>query len=172
MAFLENPLIVDTTPSFALADLRKMGRKEINNRPPVTALLDAESNVKRLLQAGVLIAAGTDAPYPGDFQGEGIHRELELLVECGLTPLGAITIATKNAATIINAEAQWGTLEVGKYADIVIVEGRPDQNISETRKIAAVVKEGTILDRNNLKLDPAVDPGYLPVGGIAAPGKE
>ena len=52
----------------------------------LAALLDAESNVKRLMQAGILIAAGTDAPYPGDFQGEGIHRELELLVESGLTP--------------------------------------------------------------------------------------
>ena len=64
--------------------------------------------------AGILIAAGTDAPYPGDFQGEGIHRELELFVESGLTPLEAITMATKNAATIVNAENRWGTLEAGK----------------------------------------------------------
>ena len=172
MSFLDHPLIVDTTPSFALADLRKLVREELNKRPPVTALLDAENNVKRLAQAGILIAAGTDAPYPGDFQGEGIHRELELLVESGLTPLEAITIATKNAAKIMNAEAEWGTLEPGKFANIVIVDGKPDQNISDTRKIVAVVKQGTILDRNKLKLDPALDPGYRPIGGMEAPGTE
>jgi len=138
----------------------------------LAALLDDESNVKRLKDAGILIAAGTDAPYPGDFQGEGIHRELELFVESGLTPLEAITMATKNAATIVNAENRWGSLEAGKFADILILDGKPDQNIRDTRNIVAVVKEGTILDRNKLKLDPAKDPGYQPVGGMAAPGTE
>lgn len=52
------------------------GRKAIGNR-----LREAKQNAKRLLDSGVLLAAGTDAPYPGVFQGEGIHRELELLVE-------------------------------------------------------------------------------------------
>ena len=172
MSFLDHPLIVDTTPSFALADLRKLAREEVTKRPPPAALLDAESNVKRLIEAGLLVAAGTDAPYPGDFQGEGIHRELELLVESGLTPLVAITTATKNAAKIMNAEAEWGTLEPGKLANVVIVDGKPDQNISDTKKIVAVIKEGTILDRNKLKLDPARDPGYRPIGGMEAPGTE
>jgi len=136
------------------------------------ALLDDESNVKRLIDAGVVIAAGTDSPYPGDFQGEGIHRELELLVESGLTPLEAITTATKNAAMIVNAEAEWGTLEPGKLADILIVGGKPDQSIRDSRNIVAVIKEGAILDRNSLKLNPATDPGYQPVGGMDAPGTE
>jgi len=168
--FLDQPLIVDTTPSFALADLRKMAREELKKRPPLTPLLNAENDVKRLAQAGILIAAGTDAPYPGDFQGEGIHHELELLVESGFTPAEAITIATKNAAKIVNAETEWGTLEPGKLANVVIVDGKPDQNISDTKKIVTVVKEGTILDRNKLKLDPARDPGYRPIGGLEAPG--
>ena len=172
MNFLDHPLIVDTTPSFALADVRKLAREGLNKRPPLTALLNAENDVKRLAEAGILIAAGTDAPYPGDFQGEGIHHELELLVESGLTPPEAITIATKNAAKIMNAEAEWGTLEPGKLANIVIVDGKPDQNISDTKKIVTVVKEGTILDRDKLKLDPARDPGYRPIGGMEAPGTE
>jgi imidazolonepropionase-like amidohydrolase len=171
LSFLDHPLIIDTTPLFALTELRKLGHEEAAKRP-LAALFDAESNVKRLLQAGILIAAGTDAPYPGDFQGEGIHRELELLVESGLTPLEAITVATKNAAKIMNAETEWGTLEAGKLADILIVDGKPDQNIRDTRNIARVIREGTILDRNKLKLDPAVDPGYRPVGGMASPGTE
>jgi imidazolonepropionase-like amidohydrolase len=171
LSFLDHPLIADTTPSFALTGLRKLGDEGVNSRW-LPLLLDDESNVKRLLQAGILIAAGTDAPYPGDFQGEGIHRELELLVESGLTPLEAITTATKNAAMIMNAETEWGTLEPGKLADILIVDGKPDQNIRETRNVVAVLKEGKILDRNKLKLDPATDPGYQPVGGLPAPGTE
>jgi len=171
LSFLNHPLIVDTTPSFALDELRKLGHEEVD-KGRLAALLDDESNVKRLKDAGILIAAGTDAPYPGDFQGEGIHRELELFVESGLTPLEAITMATKNAATIVNAENRWGSLEAGKFADILILDGKPDQNIRDTRNIVAVVKEGTILDRNKLKLDPAKDPGYHPVGGMAAPGTE
>ena len=171
LSFLDHPFIVDTTPTFALTELRKLGHKEVDKRS-LAALLDAESNVKRLMQAGILIAAGTDAPYPGDFQGEGIHRELELLVESGLTPLEVITIATKNAASIVNAEAEWGTLEPGKLANILIVDGKPDQDIRNTRNIARVVREGTILDRDKRKLDPAVDPGYQPIGGMAAPGTE
>src|SRR5215469_6499670 len=171
LSFLDHPLIADTTPSFALIELRKLGHKEVDKRS-LAGLLDAESNVKRLMQAGILIAAGTDAPYPGDFQGEGIHRELELLVESGLTPLEVITIATKNAASIVNAEAEWGTLEPGKLANILIVDGKPDQDIRNTRNIARVLREGTIVDRDKLKLDPAVDPGYQPIGGMAAPGTE
>ena len=170
-AFLDQPLIADTTPSFARAEMRKLGHEQANKRP-LASLLDAESNVKRLMQAGILFAAGTDAPYPGDFQGEGMHHELELLVESGLTPLEAITVATRNAAMIMNAQTEWGTLEPGKLADIVIVDGKPDQTISDTKKIVAVVKEGTILDRNKLKLNPESDPGYRPVGGMEAPGTE
>lgn len=171
LSFLGQPLIKDTTPSFALAELRKLGREQ-PKKQPLDSLLDAESNVKRLMQAGILIAAGTDAPYPGDFQGEGIHHELELLVESGLTPLEAITVATRNAATIMNAESEWGTLEPGKLADIVVVDGKPDQNISDTKKIVTVVKEGKILDRDKLKLNSDTDPGYHPVGGMEAPGTE
>lgn len=85
--------------------------------------------MKALFDAGVLLAAGTDAPYPGVFQGEGIHRELELLVEAGLTPLEAITVATKNAAELMGDGGEWGTLTPERRADIVLVRGRPDRSI-------------------------------------------
>ena len=56
--------------------------------------------------------AGTDAPYPGDFQGEGIHHELELLVESGLTPTDAISSATRNASRLM--KQRLGHLRVRK----------------------------------------------------------
>jgi hypothetical protein len=174
LSFLNDPLIADATPAFALKSLREeFGAAAANQQPPtrlVGRLHDAERNVRRLKDAGLLIAAGTDAPYPGDFQGEGLHRELELLVEAGFTPLEAITTATRNAALIVNAGELWGTLTPGKRADIVIVDGKPDQNIHDTRRIAIVVREGVVLDRSKLRSNPATDPGYLPLGGFASSG--
>jgi len=113
--------------------------------------------------AGVLLIAGTDGTTTGVFPGEGIHRELELLVAAGLTPLEAISAATKNAAVLMRDEDEWGTLEVGKRADILIVDGRPDENISETRNIVTVIQRGQVVDRNLLRYDVATDPGFRPL---------
>ena len=132
-------------------------------------LKGAESNVPRLRDAGVLFATGTDAVYPGDFQGEGLHRELELLVEAGLTPLQAISAATKNAATIVNASGEWGTLEAGKLATLIVVSGKPDQRISDTRGLVYVIKEGTLIDRAALRLDRTRLPDYQETGSSMAP---
>jgi imidazolonepropionase-like amidohydrolase len=98
-----------------------------------------------------------------------LHRELELLVESGLTPLQAITTATKNAAAIVNASDEWGALEVGKLANLVIVDGRPDQNISDSRRIVVVIKEGMVLDRTALRLDHSHIPDYQETGSSMAP---
>jgi len=69
-------------------------------------------NVKKLLDAGVRVAR-TDAPYPGLFQGEALHHELELLVAAGMTPLEVIPQATSNAARLLHAEEEWGSLQAG-----------------------------------------------------------
>jgi len=120
------------------------------------------ANAKALFRAGVLLAAGTDAPYPGDMQGEGLHHELELLVAAGLTPLEAITVATRNAARLIGA-SDWGTIEAGKLATLIVVDGRPDRNISDTRKVVEVMLRGRKIDRESLKMAHQNDPGYEPV---------
>jgi len=123
-------------------------------------LKGAQTNALQLMRAGVLVAAGTDAPYPGDPLGEGIHRELELLVEAGFTPLEAITAATKNAALFMNAAAEWGTVEAGKTADVLVINGRPDLSIGDTRKIEAVIKAGIVIDRKKLRFDANPDVGF------------
>lgn len=124
---------------------------------------EEQKNAKRMAEAGILLAAGTDAPYPGVFQGEGIHRELELLVEVGFTPLEAISMATRNAALLMNAAEEWGTVAPGKLANILLLAGQPDKNISNTRNIEIVIQAGKILDRNALKFDLKKDPGFRPV---------
>jgi imidazolonepropionase-like amidohydrolase len=175
-SFLDNPLIADTTSKKSLDDLRKqyagLTAEQIAAKNDYTMKVDlkgAEENVPRLLAAGILFAAGTDAIYPGDFQGEGLHRELELLVESGLTPLQAITTATKNAAAIVGASRDWGTLEPGKLANLVIVDGKPDQRIGDTRRITAVMLGGSVLDRTALRLDHSHIPDYQETGSSMAP---
>jgi imidazolonepropionase-like amidohydrolase len=176
LSFLENPLIADTTPRAALDAMRReygnLTAEQLAEKSNFTNRVDlkgAESNVPRLRDAGILFAAGTDAVYPGDFQGEGLHRELELLVESGLSPLEAITAATKNAAGIVRASGQWGTLEPGKLADVLIVDGKPDQRIGDTRRVVTVIKEGSILDRVALRLDHSRIPDYQETGSSMAP---
>ncbi|HEX4243052.1 MAG TPA: amidohydrolase family protein [Steroidobacteraceae bacterium] len=176
LSFLDNPLIADTTPRRALDTLRKqyggLTAEQLAQKNGYTMRVDlkgAESNVPRLRDAGVLFTTGTDAIYPGDFQGEGLHRELELLVESGLTPLQAITASTKNAAAIVNASAEWGTLEAGKLATLIVVAGKPDQRIGDTRNIVYVIKEGAVIDRTALRLDHSHIPDYQETGSSMAP---
>jgi imidazolonepropionase-like amidohydrolase len=176
LSFLNDPLIADTTPKRALDALRKhyagLSAAQLAAKNDYTMHVDlkgAESNVSRMRDAGILFAAGTDAVYPGDFQGEGLHRELELLVESGLTPLQAITTATKNAAAIVNASNEWGTLEPGKLANIVVVDGRPDKRIGDTRRIVVVIKEGALIDRTALRLDHSHIPDFQETASSMAP---
>jgi imidazolonepropionase-like amidohydrolase len=161
LAFLETPLIRDTTPPWFLEELRAFASRPSSETDAALERTRAgQINAKKLFDAGVLLAAGTDAPDPGVFQGEGLHRELELLVEAGLTPIEAITVGTRNAARLMNAENDWGTLTAGSLANVVVVRGRPDRNISETRNIEMVIQKGRLLDREKLRFDPSVDPGF------------
>jgi imidazolonepropionase-like amidohydrolase len=169
------PLVADTMPPWFLSELRAeaarpLTAEEAEARDGAAAeLAEAGRNAVKLLAAGVLVAAGTDAPYPGVFQGEGLHRELELLVAAGLSPLQAIRLATHDAARVLQAEGEWGSLKPGLKADVLVVAGRPHERISDTRKIDLVVKEGRVLDRAGLRFDAPHDSGYRAVPGLFNP---
>ncbi|AYL97025.1 amidohydrolase family protein [Mucilaginibacter celer] len=96
--------------------------------------------VKVLYDAGIPIVAGTDMGFPG----YSLDRELELYVEAGLTPLQAIKTATITPATVMGMAKSTGSVEAGKQADVVIVDGDPLKNISEIRKVSVVIKNGMI----------------------------
>ncbi|MDD5082046.1 MAG: amidohydrolase family protein [Dehalococcoidales bacterium] len=100
---------------------------------------------KKLHGAGVNIAAGTDSGTPGVVIGKGLHKELELMVEAGISPLEAITAGTKNAADNLGKASELGTIEPGKIADLIAVSGDPVKNIRNTREIRLVIKDGVIL---------------------------
>ncbi len=82
-----------------------------------------------------------------------------------MTPLEAIRLATSNAARIMRAEGEWGSLQAGRQANVVIVAGNPAERIRDTRKIETVIYNGKILDRGSLRFDAKRDPGFRTVNG-------
>lgn len=102
--------------------------------------------VREMHAAGVPLLAGTDAGGSANVEpGESLHGELELLVEAGLTPMEALQTATRNAAEFLGRN-DIGTVEKGKLADVVLLEGNPLEDIRNTRRVAAVILRGRIID--------------------------
>ena len=99
-----------------------------------------------LYRSGVELLVGTDTPVQFCPPGFAMHQELELLVESGLTPAAALTAATRNNARALNQSAQLGSLEAGKLADVVILDGNPLEDIRNTRKIDRVIRGGIVCD--------------------------
>jgi Tol biopolymer transport system component/imidazolonepropionase-like amidohydrolase len=96
-----------------------------------------------LLRAGVPIIAGVDAPLVPN--GVALHTELAGYVEAGFTTFEALKTATVNTATLLNAQNDLGTVEAGKLADLVIVEGNPLTNIKDTMRVRTVIRDGEVL---------------------------
>ena len=105
----------------------------------------SKKTFKKLHIAGVNIAVGTDSGTPGVVIGKGLHKELELMVEAGITPMEAIMAGTRNAADNLGKASELGTIESGKLADIIAVSGNPLKDIRDTREIKLVIKDGKIL---------------------------
>jgi hypothetical protein len=94
-------------------------------------------------RAGVKFLAGTDSSaFTAVLPGAGLHDELALLVESGFTPLEALQTATRNPAIYFGKLAEWGTIEAGKAADLVLLDADPLEDIHNTRKIRGVVLKG------------------------------
>jgi imidazolonepropionase-like amidohydrolase len=114
--------------------------------------LDKELEVVQLMhKAGVPFLAGTDTP-PGVyiFPGFSLHEELQRFVAAGFTPLEALQTATLNPAKFWGMEAQLGTVEKGKLADLVLLSANPLVDIANTQKISGVIVDGQYFYRAQL----------------------
>jgi imidazolonepropionase-like amidohydrolase len=105
-------------------------------------LKTAKENLKRLADAGVPIGFGTDSGVLTRFEGFGEHMELELMVEAGMTPAQVITTATKSSAEFLGQDKDLGTLEQGKWADLIVLGADPLASIRNSRQIEAVYIAG------------------------------
>ncbi|WP_100641884.1 amidohydrolase family protein [Alteromonas facilis] len=152
-AFIDNEFIKNTMPPWLFNKVKEEVQKAQANQQYIDDNFSLEfhkklqNTIKKLHDAGVPLIAGTDDTT---FYGDSLHFELELLVDAGLTPLEAITTTTKNAAALVQQSDLWGTLEIGKIADILVVKGKPDENIKHTRNIQFIIKNGNIVNRDAL----------------------
>jgi imidazolonepropionase-like amidohydrolase len=98
--------------------------------------------VGALHRAGVTIVAGTDQVVPG----HSLHREIELYVKAGFTPMEAIQAATIVPARVMKVDKELGTVEPGKIADLIILDANPLESISNIRRVRSVVAGGRVYD--------------------------
>ena len=120
---------------------------------------------KRIVDAGGRIMAGSDSPDLLMAYGYAMHRELEALVEAGLSPYQALVAATRNPAEFLGASAEWGTVEVGKRADLLLVAGNPLADITNTQRIEGVAVGGHWLPKAELAR--MIDRASVAIDGIA-----
>jgi imidazolonepropionase-like amidohydrolase len=114
---------------------------------PEAALIDKAFEkdvaiVGALHKAGVPIVAGTDQMVPG----HSLHREIELYVRAGFTPMEAIQAATMVPARVMGLEKEAGTVEVGKRADVILLDANPLESIRNIRRVKYVITNGTMYD--------------------------
>ncbi|MFY0636623.1 amidohydrolase family protein [Maricaulis maris] len=103
-----------------------------------------------LHQAGVALTVGTDSGVMVSPHGVSTLREMEILVDAGLTPLEAIRAATLNGADVLGLDGQVGCLAVDCAADLILVDGDPTQDLARLHDLAAVMRDGRWLDRDQL----------------------
>lgn len=131
------------------ADIESIMKTEVHsfNQKYATWMMNM---VDKINKARIDIMAGTDTPIAFLTPGLSLHEELRVLVLCGLTPLEAIKTATYNPAKYFNMENELGSIKENMWADLVILDANPLEDINNTRQINAVVKQGKYCDRNDL----------------------
>ena len=151
-AFFSDPFFARDADANVLQQLRDPARQEAMRTSAAAmrykAALDvAMRNLKRLSQAGVRIAFGTDTGPPGRFQGYFEHMEMELMARAGLTPTQILLSATGDGAACAKLEDRVGTLTPGRWGDFVVLDADPLENILNTRTINSVWIAGNRIER-------------------------
>ena len=123
--------------------------------PPAMDHLTASRNLLRVQQAGITVAAGSDAGNIGSLHGPGLHHELELMVDAGLNPAQVLLAATRGGAQVMGRSSELGRLEPGMLADLLVLDADPLVNIRNARRIALVVAGGRVVQCNTDSLPAA-----------------
>lgn len=160
-SYLQEPLVQQSLSAVMKKSLAGEGgllaqlRKGLSDQEAVRTLLKLQQerafeNVRRARTAGVALAVGTGAGNTLIFPGPAVHRELQLLVEAGLSPLEALVAATRRTAESLGKGEELGTIEPGKRADLVILDADPLVDIKNTQKIHRVIRSGQVIDPGEL----------------------
>jgi len=146
-AWFTDPLFLKHADAKTLETLQQPARQEqMRNSKSAQAykagLEVASRNLKKLSDAGVRIAMGTDTGPPARFQGYFELMELELMAKAGMTPQKVLAAATRDAAHCMKLDREIGTIEANKWADFVVLDADPLANISNVKKINSVYVAG------------------------------
>jgi hypothetical protein len=146
----------DTTGGEIAVVMRDSGASSIEEIVPPPAdreqiLAYQLKQLKALVDAGVPVLVGSDASAIAVVWGFSIHQELELFVKAGLTPYQALSAATRISSEVMGDPEEWGTIAVGKRADMVLLNANPLENIANTREIAGVMVRGRWLPQETLQ---------------------
>jgi predicted amidohydrolase len=148
LRYLPSEVVASWNPQ---GDVRPVARTA-EDRAMTRLLMETGAAITETMQrTGVPLMAGTDTGLPYVFPGFSLHDELALLVEAGLTPLEALQAATRNTAQAVGLGDVLGTVEVGKLADLVLLDADPLAAITNTTRIAAVVANGRLLAQPELR---------------------
>ena len=145
---LEDPQYIRHAPADMVQEGREGVRGDLKRDPNAARdwrarVATGRRNLAKLIEAGAPIAMGTDKGTRLNYHESGNHvRELEIYVELGMTPMEAIVSATRRGAELLGREDEFGTLEVGKLADVIVIDGNPLDDIMVLHNVEIVFKEG------------------------------
>ncbi|HSK64873.1 MAG TPA: amidohydrolase family protein, partial [Pyrinomonadaceae bacterium] len=148
---LLNPRVLTVMSTDARVRYRQNRARVPANSPAAELIRKAMAFERAFVKAGGLLIAGLDPTGNGGIvAGFGDHRQVELLVEAGFTPVEAIQSATLNGAKFLGEDARIGSIAPGKQADLMIVKGNPAANIADIEKVEIVFKDGVGYDSEKL----------------------
>jgi imidazolonepropionase-like amidohydrolase len=112
----------------------------------------AMANLKKVYEAGLPIAVGTDAGNPGTLHGPSIYEEMEAMQQAGIPAEDLITMATRNGARAMQRADDFGTLEQGKFANLIVLEENPAEDIDNMRSITQTMIKGKLMKVENFNI--------------------
>ena len=121
---------------------------------------NARRSASQFIEAGAYMGVGTDAASPLNMHTEAMWREMSALVDIGMTPIQVISAATKTNAEILGQFDELGTIEPGKFADIIVVHGNPLANIDALQYVEIVIKDGVVWYAESVAYGPVTGIGH------------
>ena len=121
---------------------------------------NARRSASQFIDAGAYMGVGTDAASPLNFHADAMSFEMRALVESGMTPIQVISAATKTNAEILGQFEELGTVEPGKLADLIVVDGNPLADIDALARVDVVVKDGAIWYSERAAYGAVIDVGH------------
>lgn len=135
-------------PDLVLKDWEGLAKQPFDTAPFKKAWINMQQFVKRFYDAGGVLIVGTDTAAVYQAPGLSAHEEMRLMAELGIPVIDALRAGTINAARALGIDRETGSIEAGKLADIVIIDGDPLADINNTRKIARVIKAGVVYEKH------------------------